>query len=328
MSSSRRDFLRSGATVAAGVSAVTSTLGAQTARPQTNMPPGAPQAAARRPGPLTPASQVQVLKMKFGGVEISRMVLGVNPFYGFAHYNNNFGTVMKDWYTQDKVCDVMHQANRFGINAFNYVHLDRGPQDWARFVSEGGKMHLIIQVTAGVDPAMLVKTLKPLALQRQGEVVDTAYQNGELDSVKEWCKKVRDLGVMVGVGTHIPEVISKIEEENWDVDFYSGCVYNRRRTTDEWKEALHGEMMEMPADIYMKSDPPRMYKVIRQTKKPCFAFKILAAGRIPDSGIEQAFRTAFESIKPIDGVYVGMFPRVKDEVRENAEIVHRILAKS
>jgi hypothetical protein len=27
-------------------------------------------------------------------------------------------------------------------------------------------------------------------------------------------------------------------------------------------------------------------------------------------------------------VYVGMFPKFKDEVRENAEIVHRILTKS
>ena len=186
-------------------------------------------------------------------------------------------------------------------------------------------MHLIIQVTAGVDSEMLVKTLKPLALQRQGEVVDNAWQRGEMDTVKEWCKKVRDLGVLVGVGTHIPEVIAKIEEENWDVDFYSGCVYNRRRTAEEWKQAFNGEIMEMASDIYMQSDPARMYKAIRQTKKPCFAFKILAAGRISDRGIEQAFRTAFESIKPTDGVYVGMFPKFKDEVRENAEIVHRIL---
>jgi hypothetical protein len=328
MSNSRRNFLHSGAVLAAGLTGATSALEAQAGRPQANLPPGAPQAPVRQSGPLTPASEIQVPKMKFGGAEISRMVLGVNPFYGFAHYNNNLGTVMKEWYTQDKVCDVMHQATRFGINAFNYIHLDRGPQDWARFVAEGGKMHLIPQVNAGVDAEMLVKTLKPLGLQRQGEVVDTAYQNGDMASVKEWCKKVRDLGVLVGVGTHIPEVIAQVEEENWDVDFYAGCVYNRRRTVDQWKKALNGEMMEMPGDIYMQSDPPRMYKVIRQTRKPCFAFKILAAGRIPERGIEQAFRTAFENIKPIDGVYVGMFPRVKDEVRENAETVHRILAGS
>jgi hypothetical protein len=317
MPKTRRNFLQSGAVLAAGLAAAPSAVEAQS--------------AAQNPGlaePLKPASEIQVPKMKFFHVEISRMVLGVNPFYGFAHYNSNFGNTMREWYTADRVCAVMHQCNRFGINAFNYVHLDRGPQDWARFQSEGGRMHIVAQVTAGVDAQMLVKTIKPLALQRQGEVVDNAWQSGKMETVKEWCKQVRDLGVLVGVGTHIPEVIAKIEEENWDVDFYSGCVYNRRRTVDEWKQVLHGEIMEMTGDIYMQSDPPRMYKVMRQTRKPCFAFKILAAGRIPDRGIEQAFRTAFESIKPTDGIYVGMFPKFKDEVRENAEIVHRILTRS
>ena len=326
MSNTRRGFLQSSAALAAGLTGVAE---AQQARPQAqNLPPGTPQIPARAAGPLRPASEIQVPKMKFGNVEISRMVLGCNPFYGYAHYNNTLGTIMKEWYTADRVCDVLHQVNRFGINAFNYVHLDRGPQDWARFQAEGGKMHLIIQVTAGVDSAMLVKTLKPLALQRQGEVVDKAYQNGEMNTVKEWCKQARDLGVLVGVGTHKPEVIAQVEEEGWDVDFYAGCVYNRTRTPEEWKKALNGEIMEMPGEIYLQSDPPRMYRVMRQTRKPCFAFKILAAGRIPDRGVDQAFRTAFESIKPTDGIYVGMFPRVKDEVKENAERVQRILTKA
>ena len=275
-----------------------------------------------------PPSAIQVPKMKFFHAEVSRMVLGVNPFDGFAHYNNNLSNCMREWYTQERVCSVLHQCEQYGINAFNYVHIGRGPEDWARFQAEGGKMHLIIQVTAGVDSEMLVKTLKPLALQRQGEVVDNAWQRGEMETVKEWCKKARDLGVLVGVGTHIPEVIAKVEEENWDVDFYSGCVYNRRRTSEEQKEILHGELTEMPGELYLQSDPARMYRIMRQTKKPCFAFKILAAGRIPDKGIEQTFRTAFESIKPTDGVYVGMFPKFKDEVRENAEIVHRVLTKA
>jgi hypothetical protein len=305
MSNTRRSFLQSGAALAAGLTGARATLAAQQAAP--------------------PQSTVQVPKMKFGGAEISRMVLGVNPFYGFAHYNNNLGVVMKEWYTEDKVCAIMHQCNRYGINAFNYVHMDRAPTDLARFQAEGGKMHLIVQVSAGVEASMLVKTLKPLALHRQGEVVDKAYQSGQMQTVKEWCKQVRDLGVLVGVGTHKPEVIAQVEEEGWDVDFYAGCVYNRTRTSDEWKKALNGETLEMSGEIYLQSDPPRMYRVMRQTRKPCFAFKILAAGRIPDRGVDQAFRTAFESIKPTDGIYVGMFPRVKDEVKENAERVHRIL---
>jgi hypothetical protein len=275
-----------------------------------------------------PDSTPQVPRMKFFSAEISRIVLGVNPFYGYAHFNNNFGASMKEWYTPDRVCEVMHRCNQFGINAFNYVHLDRAPQDLARFVAEGGQMHLIIQVTSAADAGMLVKSVKPLALQRQGEVVDDAFQSGKMETVREWCKKARDLGVLVGVGTHIPEVIAQVEEEGWDVDFYSGCVYNRRRTGDEWRTVLNGELLEMPHEIYLQSDPQRMYKVMRQTEKPCFAFKVLAAGRITGKGVEQAFRTAFESIKPIDGIYVGMYPRYRDEIRENVEAVQRILSTS
>lgn len=60
---------------------------------------------------------------------------------------------------------------------------------------------------------------------------------------------------------------------------------------------------------------------MKQTSKPCFAFKILAAGRVRCP--EEAFRLAFQSIKPTDGVIVGMFPRFKDEVKENAYFTMR-----
>jgi hypothetical protein len=59
-----------------------------------------------------------------------------------------------------------------------------------------------------------------------------------------------------------------------------------------------------------------MYKVFRQTRKPCFAFKIMAAGRVRNA--EAAFKLAFQSMKPNDFVVVGLCPRVKDEVKENA----------
>ena len=157
--------------------------------------------------------------MKFGGAEISRLILGVNPLYGFAHYNSNFSKAMADWYTQDRVCEVLHRADSFGINAFNYVNMGRAPQDLACFQAHGGKTHLIIQVTAHDNPAALVNDLKPLALQRRGEEIDTAFRNRTMDSEREWCKKARDLGVLVGVGTHKPEVIELVEEQGWDVDF-------------------------------------------------------------------------------------------------------------
>ena len=322
MSNSRRDFLQAGATLAAGLIGAPQLLHSETATSHARLGLGEIQySSTEQPG--SGANPVQVPRMKFGDVKISRMVMGVNPLYGFAHYNASYSRSMAEWYTQDKVCEVLHRANTYGINAFNYVNWERSPRDWARFVSEGGQMHLIVQVTARDDAAALVRDLKPLALHRQGEVVDIAFREGKMDTVREWCKQVRDLGVMVGVGTHKPEVIALVEEQGWDVDFYAGCVYNRTRTAEEWKKwkkVLGGEILEMPREIYLQS------AVMRQTTKPCFAFKILAAGRVADEGVGGAFRTAFQSIKPTDGVFVGMFPRYKDEVRENAQIVHRVLA--
>ncbi len=71
-----------------------------------------------------------------------------------------------------------------------------------------------------------------------------------------------------------------------------------------------------------------MARVIRQTSKPCLAFKILGAGRAGGSReqIEAAFRFAFSNIKPGDAVIVGMWPRFKDEIAENCDIVRKIHA--
>ena len=318
MSNTRRGFLQTGAaTIAAGLMGGTAKMLAETSKAKPAAPPVVPG-----------MDMVQVPTMKFGGMDLSRMVLGVNPMYGFAHYNNNFGATMAEWYTQEKVCDVLHRAASLGINAFNYVNIGRAPQDLACFRSQGGKMHLIIQVTAHDDPAALVRDLKPLALQRRGEEIDAAFKSRTMGAEREWCKKARDLGVLVGVGTHKPEVIDLCESQGWDVDFYAGCVYNRTRTPEEIRQMLNGELTEMPNELYLQSDPPKMYKAMRQTSKPCFAFKILAAGRIENKGIEAAFRTAFAGIKPNDGIYVGMYPRMKDELKENAEIVSMILTEA
>src|SRR5579863_8636578 len=140
MSNTRRKFLQSSAALAAGLISAPQLLHSQGAEQQGNAQGTLPEQEAAAP--------VQVPRMKFGNAEISRMVIGVNPLYGFAHYNMNFSRSMAEWYTQERVCEVLHHANKHGINAFNYVTWKRSPEDWARFLSEGGQMHLIAQVAA------------------------------------------------------------------------------------------------------------------------------------------------------------------------------------
>jgi hypothetical protein len=303
MSNTRRGFLKSTATLAAGLVVAASP-------PLPQRPAGQEQS----PADSLQDSEIKVPKVKFGKAEISRLIVGCNTLYGYAHFNQILGNIMKEWYTPEKVTEVLLHCNQLGINTFNYLHSGRGLEDYERFRSQGGKMHLITQGT--VDPEIIVKAVQPLAIYHHGEQTDNAYRAGNMKVVKEYCKKTRQQGVLVGVGSHMPEVLAKIEDEGWDVDFYAGCVYNRRRTPEELRKLLGGELPEMPNEVYLQDDPPRMYKFMKQTKKPCFAFKILAAGRVQTP--EQAFKLAFESIKPTDGVFVGMFPRVKDEMKENA----------
>ncbi len=321
MRNTRREFLQGSAVLAMGAmsgrAAERALDGAQQQGPVAGQPSSIDQG--------WPAADVQVPKMKFGSVEIGRLVLGGNPFNGYSHFNGTLSGLMVDWYTPDRVCAAMHRANQFGINAYNYSLKGKSSAAFERFEAEGGKLHLIVADQGEEEPANTVKNLKPHAMYRQGEVVDVAFRNGKMDQVRDWCKRTRDTGAMVGVGTHKSEVIACVEEQGWDVDFYAGCVYNRTRTDEEWRKILNGELMEMSREIYIQSDPARMYKVMRQTPKPCFAFKILAAGRIGDGGIAQAFRTAFTSIKPNDGVFVGIFAKDKDQIKQNAEIVHGIL---
>ena len=72
-----------------------------------------------------------------------------------------------------------------------------------------------------------------------------------------------------------------------------------------------------------------MYKAIQHTKRPCLAFKILAAGRLSDrrEWVEQAFQEAFHSITPGDGVIVGMYDRYTDQAGDNASLTRRFVGE-
>ena len=112
--------------------------------------------------------------------------------------------------------------------------------------------------------------------------------------------------------------------EGWDVDFFMCCVYERHRTREEL-QALLGDVPIPMREVYLEGDPPRMYRAMQQTDKPCLAFKILAAGRLCDrpEWVESAFESAFRQMKPNDAVIVGMYPEYEDQAAINAEYVRR-----
>lgn len=270
-------------------------------------------------------------KVKFGNAEITRLIIGSNPFYGYSHFNRILDQLMREWYTQDRKMEVLRACEQHGINTWQLHYNDQPIEDFKRYRAEGGRMHLVLladfELMKNWKLLPEVAKLGPLGIGHHGNRTDERFRTGEKQKVRDFLKAVRDTGVMAGISTHNPGVIDTVESEGWEVDYYQTCLYRVSRTAEE----ARAEFREAPlGETYMEKDPERMCKMIRQTKKPCLAFKLFGAGRsinTPEQ-VERALRFAFANIKPTDAVIVGMYPRFKNEPKENCDLVRRILASA
>ena len=268
-------------------------------------------------------------QVPFGDHKISRLIIGSNQFYGFSHINQMLSRVMKEWSTPERVAQTLRRATECGINTWQAGGGGgRAYTDRELLRSQGGDIQLISLVRPDFDEQEVARE-RPIGIAHHGEVTDVAFREGKMASVHEYLKRARQTGVRVGVSTHNPEVVAYIEEKGWDLDFYMTCAYRRTRTEEEFRRLLGGELPLPPREIYLAEDPERMCQVVRQTRRTCLVFKILAAGRLVDSPklLDGAFRNVLANIKPQDCVIVGMFPLYKDEMQDNAGRLRRVLAE-
>src|SRR5213594_3194387 len=114
---------------------------------------------------------------------------------------------------------------------------------------------------------------KPIGIAPHGALGERLHRQDKLSVLTDLLKRIRGTGARVGLSAHI----ELSEEKGWDVDYYMCCLYYLTRPREEFQKLLGGEAPL--GEIYLRSDPPRMFKVIRAARKPCLAYKILAAGR-------------------------------------------------
>jgi len=262
--------------------------------------------------------------IRLGKFELSRLVLGSNPLAGASHFNGLLDQLMREWMTPERVMEVLKHCEQAGYRAWQ-LHTD--PKLLAclkQYKAEGGKMHAF-SLSDFKDPKASVADLAKaglIGIVHHGERTDVNFREGKMDDVNDFIKAVHDAGLLAGVSMHNPAALDFIEGKGWPVDFYMTCVYRRSRLPEE-QRAEFGEATV--GEPYFEKDPERMCKMIRQTTKPCFAFKILAAGRNTKTpqAVDGAFRFIYQNIKPQDGVIIGMFPRFKDEIAQNAQLARR-----
>ena len=308
-SSTRREFLQKAAGLAAGA-AVVSELSQNS------------HAAVTPAEPLLPT-------IKLGQHEVTRLIIGGNPIYGYSHFNRILSQYQTQWHTPERVVELIRHAEARGINTWQNSYAERTLSDLDRYRAAGGKMNWLLLGKPDWDqkPELVADAAKrkPTGISPHGALNERLLREKKLDVLTDLLKRIRDQGVLVGLSAHNPALIELAEEKGWDVDYYMCCLFYLTRPREEFQKLLGGQMPL--GEIYLQDDPPKMFKVIQSTRKPCLAYKLLAAGRRIESRtqVRAAFEVAFKNIKPTDAVIVGMYQQLSDQVGENAAIVREIL---
>jgi hypothetical protein len=269
--------------------------------------------------------------IKLGSHEVARLIIGGNPIYGYSHFNRLLSQSQTAWHTPEHVVELLQHAEAQGINTWQNSYAERTLSDLARYRAAGGKMHWLClgkpdwdQQPKFIDDAA---KSKPIGIAPHGALAERLHRNNKLNVLTDLLKRIRDTGALVGLSAHNPALIALAEDKGWDVDYYMCCLYYLTRPREEFQKLLGGEVPL--GEIYLPSDPPRMFKVIQTTRKPCLAYKLLAAGRRIDSPaqVRESFEAAFTNIKSTDAVIVGMYQQWNDQPAENASIVRELCSR-
>lgn len=309
--SSRRDFLQQAAGLAAGAAALAPSV------------PGAEPTV--QAAPLLPT-------IKLGEHAVTRLIIGGNPIYGYAHFNKLLSQHQVAWHTPERVVALLKRCEQAGINTWQNSYAERTLHDLDRFRAAGGKLRWLClgkpdwdQKPEAINDAA---KRKPIGIAPHGQLAERLRRENRLPVLIDLLKRIRDQGVLVGLSAHNPALIELAEDKGWDVDYYMCCLYYLTRPRDEFKKLL-GDHLPL-GEIYLPSDPPRMFAAIQAARRPCLAYKVLAAGRkiSTPAEIRGSFETALTSIKPTDALIVGMYQQFGDQVGENASLVRELCSRS
>jgi len=280
----RRDFLKTGAALAVG-----SLAGA--AKPAST--------DAARMGVTDTLPTVRI-----GTLEVSRLILGSNPFWGYSHKSPQLDEEMKRHHTDERIVQILDEAAECGLTAVTSPPDERWVKLWARYLENGGRLKTWISQCHGNPGQMLEEIERSVkagaqAVFIQGARVEEQFGQGNFGVLQSWIERIKEAGLPAGAAAHWPEIHPELERRKFPTDFYYQCLYNVSKSND-----------------YSAAERDRAIATIRRLEKPVIAYKILAAGRLAAS---EGFEYAFSQIRRKDGVCVGIYAqKAIDQIRQNA----------
>jgi hypothetical protein len=313
--STRRDFLKSATTVAAGLVAS--------------------QALQAETPELLPT-------IMLGPHRVSRVIVGSNPIYGYSHFNKQYDQHMREWFTDERIVNMLLDCEKAGINTWQYSFNYEQKRQIPKLREAGSKLQFIClaaswhydekmgrspeEVLSGtIKCAQAAAEFKPIGIAFHGYATDILYRAGKIDLVKSYINAVHDLGALAGISTHNPKILEALHEKGLGNDFYMTGLHYLSRHPEDWMR----DIGTLPlGDGFIAADPPKMAAAIRKVDKPALVYKVLAAGRKCESEEQkrQAIDWAFKNIKPTDATIIGFYPRYSDQVTETTRMVRGVLS--
>lgn len=255
----------------------------------------------------------------FCGLDITRLIIGANPFGGFSHQGKQRNEEMKAYHTVERIIETWHRAEAAGINTM--ITNNTSPNVFAavkEYLAAKGALQWIGQLNTKNKPDMFgiidnAVEIGCKALFFHGTFLDDAYAQQDATELQSWVEHARKHGVPVGAASHLPEAHLWINDMDI-LDFHMVCF------------SRCGSLHKGAGEKFSLNDIAPAVAAIQAIAKPCIGYKIMQAGRIDP---RMAFDYAFEHIKPNDVVNVGMHRGDKDDmVEENANIVRELLQAS
>jgi hypothetical protein len=137
-------------------------------------------------------------------------------------------------YTPERVVEVLQRCERAGINTVQARGDYHRVLYWLELSRrKGGELQLVAQTASEMHDTFqnirILAAAGAIGIYHHGSRTDRFWQAGKIGKVEVYLKCMRDCGVQVGLGSHIPEVIQYAEEHDWDVDFYATCLCSLSR---------------------------------------------------------------------------------------------------
>lgn len=258
--------------------------------------------------------------IKIGQLEVSRLILGSNPFSGFSHQSPEMDNAMRHYYSTRQIIEVLHGVEALGLNSL----LARADHHIMRLLLEywddGGKLQWMAQTcpelgetSRGVQNAI---NGGAKACYVHGGRMDYLLAQNQLQEAIDAVAMIHDAGMPAGIAGHNPRVFAWAEE-HVAADFYM-CSYYNPTIRDDVAEHVSGSQ-----ELFDDRDRDAMVSTIAQLSKPVIHYKVLAAGRHRP---QDALAFVARHLRPQDAVCVGIFPKDHPNMMaENMQILEACL---